>query len=37
MSKWEEKHLGDLVTINPEALSIKYTGKIQYIDIASVK
>lgn len=37
MSNWNEVRLGDLVEVNPEALSVsKYKGAIQYIDISSV-
>ena len=37
MSNWNEVRLGDLVEVNPEALSVsKYKGTIQYIDISSV-
>lgn len=37
MNKWEEKRLGDIVTVNPKMISKNnFCGEIQYIDISSV-
>ena len=36
MTEWIETHLGDCVEINPETLTSRYKGTINYVDISSV-